>query len=144
MCTEEDFRRSFEAFGVHRKVQPPGKSFTQRVADRINEQTVSICPRERIEAGMKICAHNFCFFHGKVGGEFGIKSQQQLLRRMRPIIEIERRHLSHRMDTGVSPPCKENGTSCPSEFAKRIFQFALHGSDVRLPLASGKPGAVVG
>jgi hypothetical protein len=48
------------------------------------------------------------------------------------------------MDTSVGSPRHKDGVSGPADLMKGIFKLALHRSGVRLPLAAGKPGAVVG
>ena len=144
MCAEQDLRRLPEAFAVHRGGYPPGEAFPQRVAEPVLKKAVTICPRERVKAGMKIRVDGFGFSHGKVGGQFRIKRGEQFFRRVRPIVEIERRRLPRRMDAGIGPPREENRPARPAELTKGIFQFALHRPRACLPLTSGKPGTVVG
>jgi len=48
------------------------------------------------------------------------------------------------MDARIGSARHNDGISSPADEVKGIFQLALHRPGVRLPLAAGKPGAVVG
>lgn len=81
--------------------------------------------------------------YDKIRREVCIERPQEFFLRMSPF-KIKCSNLPRRVDSRVCSPGHDDRPPRPTQIAERSFQLALHCAGVRLNLASGKTGAVVG
>ena len=93
---------------------------------------------------MEIRMNGLYLSHSQISREFCIERMQQSICWVRPFVEIECCHLPRCMDAGIGPARHDDGCSHPTDLMKGVFELALYRPGIRLPLAAGKPGAVVG
>ena len=128
---------------VERVIYSPRKPFTDGISQRIAKQLVTIRPRGRIEARMKIIADDLRVPHRNVAGQFRVQRADEFVVGVSPV-EVACGNLPRRMNAAVRPPREERRTIRPSESAQSHFKFALRRPAFRLPLASEEVCAVVG